>query len=72
MAAVRVIVASHWHDGNVRGLSEVVKQCPNAEIHISSVFNDAEAFAFLTAYGGFAEKTSARNDRAVLGNPAAV
>lgn len=52
LAQVHSIVASHWHDDHVKGLSEIVKNCPSAELHISSAFSDAEALAFLAAYGG--------------------
>jgi beta-lactamase superfamily II metal-dependent hydrolase len=50
--AVRVIVASHWHDDHVKGLAKMVASCPNAVLQISGVFNDREAAAFLSAYGG--------------------
>lgn len=33
--AVKVIVASHWHDDHVRGLSEVVRTCKTAEFWCS-------------------------------------
>ncbi|WP_156954364.1 MBL fold metallo-hydrolase [Paraburkholderia acidipaludis] len=46
------IVASHWHDDHVRGISEVQAACSNATFHISNVFNDREAMAFLAAYSG--------------------
>lgn len=34
--AVRVVVATHWHDDHVRGLAEVVRQCTSAEFFCSS------------------------------------
>lgn len=46
------IVASHWHDDHVRGISTLVEQCPNAELFVSGVFNEKEALAFLSAYSG--------------------
>jgi beta-lactamase superfamily II metal-dependent hydrolase len=52
LTQVHTIVASHWHDDHVKGLSEIVQHCPNAELHISAAFSDAEALAFLAAYGG--------------------
>lgn len=42
-AGVRVIVASHWHDDHVRGLSRLVAAYPGAELQISGVFSDKEA-----------------------------
>src|SRR5690348_5096629 len=49
--AVKVIVASHWHDDHVRGLSRLLEAYPDAEFSISSVFNDREAQAFFEGNG---------------------
>lgn len=49
---VLAIVASHWHDDHVRGISALAAKYPNAEFVISSVFTDKEAQAFLAAYSG--------------------
>jgi beta-lactamase superfamily II metal-dependent hydrolase len=51
-AAVRVIVASHWHDDHVGGLSRLVQVYRGADLQISSVFANSEALAFLAAYNG--------------------
>jgi beta-lactamase superfamily II metal-dependent hydrolase len=51
-SAVRVIVASHWHDDHVRGLARLVQVYSAAELHISSVFADSEALAFLATFNG--------------------
>lgn len=51
-AAVKSVVASHWHDDHVRGLSQLVEYYSGAELCISSVFDDKESQAFLTAHGG--------------------
>jgi len=50
--SVKVIVASHWHDDHVRGLSELANRYPSAEFYYSSVFNEKECLAFLKAYSG--------------------
>lgn len=49
---VRAIIASHWHDDHVKGISTLVTVCPNAELIISGIFNDQDTFSFLCAYGG--------------------
>ena len=49
---VKVIVASHWHDDHVRGISKLASKYPSADFLISGVFNENEARAFLAAYGG--------------------
>lgn len=49
---VRTIVASHWHDDHVRGISRMAASYPEAEFLISSIFNNKEATYFLAAYSG--------------------
>lgn len=50
-ASVKAIVASHWHDDHVRGISKLAQEYPDAEFILSGVFNDIEGTAFLAAYG---------------------
>ena len=57
---VRVIVASHWHDDHVRGISQLATTYPEADFVISSVFNNADASAFLAAYSGASSSGLAR------------
>lgn len=49
---VRTIVALHWHDDHVRGISKLATKYPDADFVMSAVFNDKEASAFLSAYNG--------------------
>ncbi len=49
---VRAIVASHWHDDHVRGISRLAARYPKADFVVSAVFNNKEAGAFLAAYSG--------------------
>ena len=39
---VRAIVASHWHDDHVRGISQLAAKYPKADFVISAVFNNKE------------------------------
>ncbi len=48
--ALKLILASHWHDDHVRGIAELARSYPRAEFHMSTVFNNVEAFAFLAAH----------------------
>lgn len=57
---VRTIVASHWHDDHVRGISKMAAIYPEAEFQISSIFNDKEAASFLAAYSGSSAPGQAR------------
>jgi len=47
---IRAIVASHWHDDHVRGISELANFYPDAEFIMSSALNSVEASAFLSAH----------------------
>jgi len=57
---VRTIVASHWHDDHVRGISQLATTHPEADFVVSAVFNDKEALAFLSAYNGESSSGLAR------------
>ena len=48
--SVRTIVASHWHDDHVKGLSALVKKYDQAEFFMSGIFNDREMIEFLAAF----------------------
>ena len=64
--AVKVIVASHWHDDHVRGIAQLVKAYPGAEFCISSVFSDIEAQAFLEAHGGSVAEALTRGTKELV------
>ncbi|MDD4972675.1 MAG: MBL fold metallo-hydrolase [Paludibacter sp.] len=49
---VKAIVASHWHDDHVRGISDLTKKYSQAEFFLSGAFNNREAAAFVAAYSG--------------------
>jgi beta-lactamase superfamily II metal-dependent hydrolase len=60
---VRVIIATHWHDDHVRGISELAKLYPDAEFVLSSVFSTAQAAAYLAAYSGVTSTNLAAGTR---------
>ncbi len=47
---VKAIVASHWHDDHVRGISDLADYYPDAEFFMSAALNNKEAAAFLSAH----------------------
>jgi beta-lactamase superfamily II metal-dependent hydrolase len=47
--AVKVIVASHWHDDHVRGLSAVLKKCKGAEFWCSGALFDKDFLTLMSA-----------------------
>lgn len=47
---VQLIVASHWHDDHIRGLGEVLKECPNANFCCSSALSKNEFVAMVYRY----------------------
>jgi hypothetical protein len=56
--AVKLIVASHWHDDHVRGLSALVQACASAKFACSVALGGDEALALLAAYSGQPPKAS--------------
>lgn len=60
---VRAIVASHWHDDHVRGISQLAIKHPSAAFVMSAVFNDKEASTFLSAYNGESSSGRARGSK---------
>ena len=48
LGGVRTVIASHWHDDHVRGISQIAAKCATADFVLSAVFNTKEAAAFAT------------------------
>src|SRR5687768_12230207 len=48
--AVRLIVATHWHNDHVRGISQIVDACPRARFVMSSALREREFGALLQVY----------------------
>jgi phosphoribosyl 1,2-cyclic phosphodiesterase len=47
---VKTIIASHWHDDHVRGISDLAGYYPEADFLISAALNNKEAATFLSAH----------------------
>jgi beta-lactamase superfamily II metal-dependent hydrolase len=62
-ASVRTIVASHWHDDHIRGISRLAAKHPKAEFFLSGVFNNKEAETFLAAFSGKSSADLARGSK---------
>ncbi len=56
--AVKLIVATHWHDDHVRGISTVFDECQSAEFAISDALSADE---FLTLVALYRERTMMKN-----------
>lgn len=48
--AVKLVVASHWHDDHIRGLGTVFEACNSAEIVCSESLQKKEFLTLVTAY----------------------
>jgi len=48
---VKLIVATHWHDDHIRGLSKVVSSCPNAQFAMSTALQCEEFTNLVYAMG---------------------
>lgn len=51
---VKLLIASHWHDDHIRGLSKIVQACKNAYFVFSSALKARE---FLTLVFGFGKRS---------------
>lgn len=49
---VRLIVATHWHDDHVRGISTILNECDSAKFAMSSALNSQEFYKLLACYVG--------------------
>jgi hypothetical protein len=49
---VKLIVASHWHDDHIRGLSRVFSECSSAVFSCAIALREKEFCTLVEAYGG--------------------
>ena len=38
--AVVLVVATHWHDDHIEGITELIEKCPNAKYAVTSAFGN--------------------------------
>jgi beta-lactamase superfamily II metal-dependent hydrolase len=50
-AAVKLVIATHWHDDHVRGLGTIVRACENATFVCSAALQVPEFLTLVKAYG---------------------
>lgn len=50
--AVKLVVATHWHDDHVRGISGIFNACQSAELVISGALQVDEFFKLVSLYQG--------------------
>jgi len=68
-SAVKMVVATHWHDDHTRGMSKVVEECASARFCCAVALQDRELLAVvhgLAGKSGFRMSSGAREIRAVL------
>jgi hypothetical protein len=53
--AVRLIVATHWHDDHIRGLSATLRQCTSAKLVISAALSEENFLSLVALYSEIAE-----------------
>ena len=49
--SVKQVIATHWHDDHIRGLSEIVKECESAEFICSGAIGLREFYTLVATYG---------------------
>ena len=47
---VKLVIITHWHDDHIRGMGELVKECANAKVCISSALTDKEFLSTVLPY----------------------
>jgi beta-lactamase superfamily II metal-dependent hydrolase len=48
--AIRSIIITHWHDDHVRLVGSVVRQCPNAQVVLSTALRTSEFLTLVRVY----------------------
>ena len=65
-SAVRLIVATHWHDDHIRGLAEVVRTCEAADFYCSSALCTTEVLTVIGTQAAYTQSSGARELHDVL------
>ena len=65
-STVRLIVATHWHDDHIRGLTEVVRTCEAADFYCSSALRKPEVLTVIGAQAAYTQSSGARELHDVL------
>lgn len=55
--SVRLVIATHWHDDHVRGLSDIVEACRSAEFVCASALTRAEFVTMVSRYEAASPRT---------------
>ncbi|HEY5266249.1 MAG TPA: hypothetical protein VIJ40_05485, partial [Acidimicrobiales bacterium] len=45
--SVKLVLATHWHDDHIQGISQIVAFCVNADVAVTGAFDSKEAAAFV-------------------------
>jgi glyoxylase-like metal-dependent hydrolase (beta-lactamase superfamily II) len=48
--AVKQVIATHWHDDHIRGLSKIIRECKSAEFVCSAALRSNEFLTITSAY----------------------
>ncbi|MBN2443092.1 MAG: MBL fold metallo-hydrolase [Spirochaetales bacterium] len=49
--SVKLIVATHWHDDHIKGISDIVEECKKADFCCSDALKSDEFRTFISAFG---------------------
>lgn len=61
--SVRYVVATHWHDDHIRGLSDTVAKCTTAEVLCSDALKPEEFFCLVQLKDASKSRTTLRSPR---------
>ncbi len=65
-SAVRLVVATHWHDDHIRGLAKVVRTCAAADFYCSAALRSTEVLTVIGTQAAYTQSSGAREFHDVL------
>lgn len=60
---LKLIVISHWHDDHIKGMAQIVSECPTVEIVMSGALLNKEFIAYVEAFTGAVPITGGNGTR---------
>jgi hypothetical protein len=66
LSQVSRVIATHWHDDHIAGLSQVVSECRSADFCCAMALGEAEFLGFASAYAEADPSPIARSTREII------
>jgi Metallo-beta-lactamase superfamily len=66
LSQVSRVIATHWHDDHISGLSQVINECASADFCCAMALSEAEFLGFASAYAEADPSPIARSTREII------